>query len=52
MPDPAAKARPAPSARHNDGTNANAEAVRSGIEGARTDSKASVVALHIGSRSG
>jgi hypothetical protein len=40
--------RPAGPPRHNDGTNANVEAVRSGIEGASTDSKASAVAVHIG----
>jgi hypothetical protein len=48
MLDPAAGAPPALSARHNDGTNANVEAVRSGIEGASTDSKANAVAVHIG----
>src|ERR1039458_2687618 len=42
MPDRAAGGgcRPALRVRHNDGRNANVEAVRFGIEGARTESKA------------
>jgi hypothetical protein len=38
-------------ARHNDGRNANIEAVRLGIEGARTMRDASAVAVHIGGSS-
>ena len=39
---------PARPPRHNDGTNATIEALRLGIDGARTESKTSAAAIHIG----
>ena len=39
---------PAGPPRHHDGTNATIEALRLGIDGVRTDSKASAAAIHIG----